>query len=194
MKLFMVRHGESQANVDWHLLKTVRDEDVQLTEKGYLDAVNAGRKLAQVITDIEIVEPIFIVSSWTRTRQTYSIIAGVLALEGSPIISNKVTEHFMNLVDHAPNWEKFEKYKESGFSWLECKDLCYEGGESLEDVRVRCQKFIDSLRTLNEDDVVVLVGHGKFINLTISILLDVDSDSIPHINNGQVVELDLQSS
>lgn len=192
MKLFMVRHGESQANVDWHILKTVRDEDVQLTEKGYSDAVSAGKELAKRVPDIQFLEPIFIVSPWTRTRQTYSIIAGVLALEGKPIYTEKVTEHFMNLVDHVSNWDKFQKYKESGFSWLECKDLRYEGGESLEDVRVRCRRFIKHLYTLDKDDVVVLVGHGKFINLTMSILTGVESDDIPHIQNGQVVEIDVE--
>lgn len=191
MKLFMVRHGESQANVDWHLLKTVRDEDVELTSKGYIDAVNAGRKLAQVVPDIALMEPIFIVSPWTRTRQTYSIIAGVLALRGEPIFSDKVTEHFMNLADNPDNWSKFETYKNSGFTWLDNNNVKYEGGESLEDVKVRCQKFLDSLSTLNSDDVVVLIGHGKFINLTMSLISGVDADKIPHVANGQVIEVDL---
>ena len=68
-RIFIVRHGQSQGNVDQKTHETVPDYKIELTAKGIKQAKSAGTKLAKMIGDERIA---CYVSPYKRTRQTLS--------------------------------------------------------------------------------------------------------------------------
>ena len=49
MRFFLIRHGQSLANVDFTIYKQVADHDIELTEKGREDSKQAGIKLLKFL-------------------------------------------------------------------------------------------------------------------------------------------------
>ena len=43
-RIILIRHGESEANVNPHLFASVPDYAIELTEKGREQALNAGKR------------------------------------------------------------------------------------------------------------------------------------------------------
>merc|ERR1719488_430584 len=71
-RLILVRHGESQGNVDKSIYATTPDHALHLTERGWIQAQCAGRELRSIIGD----EPtVFYVSPYVRTRETLHAIS-----------------------------------------------------------------------------------------------------------------------
>lgn len=71
-RIFIVRHGESQGNVDKNIYKDIPDYALKLTPKGVEQATCVGKKLRETIGDNNVQ---FYVSPFWRTRQTYFHIA-----------------------------------------------------------------------------------------------------------------------
>lgn len=65
--IFIVRHGQSQANVDKTLHQTIPDHKIELTPLGWEQARAAGKELNQFIGDVPVA---FYTSPYVRTRQT----------------------------------------------------------------------------------------------------------------------------
>ena len=192
MKLYMVRHGESEANLDYNILKTKRDEDVELSKKGTLDALHAGWELATRLghnrDDVH-----YIASTWTRAVQTWVIINGVLGGRNHATYTSRVSEHYMNLVDHPGNWELFELYKKSNWNVKSFLDIRYEDAESIRDVQERAQELIEDLRwrATQGVDRVVCVCHGQFIKQVMCLVKGLDPDTVVHPANGEIIELEI---
>ena len=66
-RVILVRHGESEGNVNLDIYETKPDAALRLTAKGQAQAVAAGKKLKADIGDSKVH---FIVSPYTRTRET----------------------------------------------------------------------------------------------------------------------------
>jgi broad specificity phosphatase PhoE len=48
-RIFLVRHGQSQGNIDHSVYRTTPDHKIELTETGRLQAIEAGKALKQEI-------------------------------------------------------------------------------------------------------------------------------------------------
>lgn len=194
-RLIMIRHGKSEANENYDILFEKEDSQIELVDQGYLDAINAGRNLKVVLKQNRDHNPTFVVSPYTRTIQTFRIIAAVNNIsEGVINVDEGVIEHFMNLKGNLANWERFSKYKESNWSVKENADTKYEGGESLNDVRKRARDFISNAKLYFEEENslglscdLVLVAHGLFIKMVMAELDSVDPDTLHHPENGELV-------
>ncbi len=66
-KLYIIRHGESEANKDLNILTKKPDYACELTELGHEQAEKAGEELSKLISG----PAYFYVSPYWRTRQTY---------------------------------------------------------------------------------------------------------------------------
>ena len=66
-RIILIRHGESEANVNLHLFASVPDYAIELTEKGREQAFNAGKRLKELVNDEKLY---FYVSPFWRTRST----------------------------------------------------------------------------------------------------------------------------
>lgn len=192
MRLYLIRHGESEANVDWEILKTIRDELVELTDLGHVHALDAGLYLKKLFSS-ENQRPLnFLVSPWVRAEQTFHVINGVLGGKEDPVFMNSITEHRMNLVNHEENWKKFESYKNREFNVKEYLDVQYEGGESLAEVRKRAEEFLKDIRSGFHGSSAVVVSHGQFLKQVISMVKGKEPDEIEHPKNGEVIVLDVE--
>ena len=66
-RIILVRHGESQGNVNRSLYTTTPDSQVQLTSRGFEQGVSAGEQLRGIIGNESVS---FLYSPYMRTRQT----------------------------------------------------------------------------------------------------------------------------
>ena len=71
-RLILVRHGESQGNVDDGIYEHTADNALHLTKKGWGQAESAGRALREIVGDESVH---FYVSPYVRTRETFHAIA-----------------------------------------------------------------------------------------------------------------------
>jgi 2,3-bisphosphoglycerate-dependent phosphoglycerate mutase len=77
-RIFLVRHGQSQANVDQEVNKRVADHAIELTEAGHKQATAAGKFLGDYISEMEptcgLYSDLDAIRLWhspyRRTRQT----------------------------------------------------------------------------------------------------------------------------
>lgn len=70
-RLILVRHGESEGNVDHKIYEHVADNELHLTDTGWDQAYCAGRELKNIIGD----DPVqFKVSPYVRTRETFNAV------------------------------------------------------------------------------------------------------------------------
>lgn len=71
-RIILVRHGESEANVNNNLYSNTPDWLIHLTEKGRNQAREVGKKIKELVGD----EPVyFYYSPFTRTRETFECIS-----------------------------------------------------------------------------------------------------------------------
>ena len=66
-RIILVRHGESQGNVNKSLYTTTPDSQVQLTTRGFEQGLAAGQQLRGIVGDESVC---FLYSPYMRTRQT----------------------------------------------------------------------------------------------------------------------------
>ena len=71
-RIILIRHGESEANVDHYEFAKRPDYTIELTEKGREQARTAGKKLKELVGDESLY---FYVSPFWRTRSTFEEVA-----------------------------------------------------------------------------------------------------------------------
>ncbi|CAI5493169.1 unnamed protein product [Closterium sp. Naga37s-1] len=171
-RIILVRHGQSEGNVDEAAYTRIPDSKIALTKKGWEQAVERGRKLRELIEadgedDFKVY---FYVSPYTRTLQT---LRGVgLAFERERIAG--VREEPRIREQDFGNFQDREKMRREKKVRLSYGRFFYRfpGGESAADVYDRVTGFRETLRA--DIDVgrfqreeaaarnmnLVLVSHG----------------------------------
>ena len=162
-RLVIVRHGESEGNVDKEIYKTVADNALHLTESGWKQALCAGRAMKEIIGDESV---FFHVSPYVRTRETFHAIAKAFGpLESvhwkeDPRIRE---QDFGNFQDAAKTSAQKRERKAFGRFYYRFPD----GGESCADVYDRVSSFLESLYRHWEEhpeyENEVIVAHGVTI-------------------------------
>lgn len=71
-RIILIRHGESEANVDRYLFGRIPDYTIELTEKGRRQALEAGQCLKKLVGDESLY---FYISPFWRARSTFECIA-----------------------------------------------------------------------------------------------------------------------
>ncbi|EKX34619.1 hypothetical protein GUITHDRAFT_80402 [Guillardia theta CCMP2712] len=164
--IILMRHGESEANVNPEKYASVGDPNIQLTKEGVQQAVQATGILRKIIGK----RPVFSFSSpYVRTRQTASIVLSELSKSNVKVLYNhedpriREREFSGSFQRNAPDRSDEDSY--SRFFWRP------PGGESCADVYDRISLFIDSLwRVFQcqhdvENGVVLIVSHGLAVRL-----------------------------
>ncbi len=153
-RLYFVRHGESEANVQ--KVYSNRGKVHPLTSLGVRQANELARRLSED-PGAQSLRRIY-TSPILRAVQTAEILAQALSL---PVEETDALREFDCGVIEGLN------YQQGGARYLEVRDdwivrglsgSRIEGGESLDDIRARFLPFIERLKSAGED--VVLVGHG----------------------------------
>lgn len=163
-RIFIIRHGQSAANINWDLLKTLPDYKVPLTDLGRQQARAAGQALAKIFNGA----PVAVYQSpFLRTRQT----ADEIISQFSP---GQVTRR---REDPRLREQEFGNYQHPESAKIDAEREAFgiffyriPGGESGADVYDRCTGFLSTFyRDVNKHadfpDNALIVCHGLTLRL-----------------------------
>ncbi|TYZ67982.1 hypothetical protein PybrP1_012493 [[Pythium] brassicae (nom. inval.)] len=192
-RLILVRHGESEGNIDPLLYCHVPDNAMHLTTLGYEQAVAAGRSIKSIVGDESVR---FIVSPYVRTIETFQGIKKAWARDAA----------------HAIPWSEEPRIREQDFGNFqeplkirECKAqrrrfgsffYRFPSGESPADVFDRISSFLESLHRMFEksaEENYVLVTHGVSIRVILTRYFKYrisEFEQMENFYNGEFVVLD----
>ena len=160
-RIILLRHGESEANVDHEVYAKIPDWKIALTDTGVAQAREAGRKIAGLIGG----ESFGVFSSpYVRTEQTKK--AMLKGMGRTPVFDYQDPElreqEYGNMPPTDVNYARHRARKEFGMFFYR-----FAEGESCADVYDRMAIFMNTLFRRFEradcPDNVILVSHGLAI-------------------------------
>ncbi|MFI3314778.1 MAG: histidine phosphatase family protein [Rikenellaceae bacterium] len=164
-RIILIRHGQSEANVDQYLPSSQPDYTIELTSKGREQAVEAGKKLREMVGDESLY---FYVSPFWRTRSTFECVASVFPrsqfrYNEEPRLREQEWGYLRDLIE-------FDRVRQERLDY----GIFYyrmPGGEAGSDVYDRINDLLGSLyRDFSRDDFpenCILVTHSLAIRLFI---------------------------
>lgn len=168
LQVYLIRHGQSEGNLNTQVYYDKNDCDIELTSFGHEQSLAAGAELATLISHPN---PRIICSPYVRAKQTASNIYSVLAQDSVPSLEEDVLVRerewgsLRTVVDnrHLKREEHFNFYYRA------------EQGESYADAYQRVVLFFQAIllqrmRTPLDDSPIVIVSHGEWIRLAVMYL------------------------
>ncbi len=166
MKLYLLRHGESEGNKAGKFRGRM---DYPLTENGKIQAEAAGQYLKDI--DFEAVYS----SPMKRAMQTAEAVCSAAGIDYS------ISEYFNNI--ELGEWEGKEKalirktYPLEWQKWInDPESLSVNGMESIEDIKNRVREGIELIRESHSGNVLI-VSHRAVIKPLIAELLGIERPS-----------------
>lgn len=178
MKLYLVRHGESEAN----LKRVLAGGKVNspLTKKGKEQAVQVAKKLVDIQFDYVVVSPL------ERTVDTANIICSQIGWRGGDIsYDNRVVE--FNVGDAAGM--PIDEYR----SLVKAGHL-FNGAETFDEIRKRVSAFLDDMKSSVHENILV-VGHngtGRMMRLVAANKSNDEFHSVPNQANDEIITLTIE--
>ena len=160
MKLYFIRHGESETNLAGHYTGWAQ---VNLTEKGVRDAEGIRPILADVKFD-KIYS-----SDLIRAKKTAETAIPECVYEETPLL-REINVGNLALKPFPPSDDPRRKLMVDGFAAF--------GGESYEDLRGRVAEFLEAAKTLDCENVAAFT-HAGVLRSLLSMVLDA---KITHTN------------
>jgi broad specificity phosphatase PhoE len=181
MKLFVVRHGETDSN----LTETIQGHlDVGLNACGKVQAEALSRRFLEEKVD-------YIYSSdLIRASSTAIPVASSMNL---PIHYRvELRERNYGVLQGRPVHEYLDALSSSESSW---EDFKPEGGESIVEFRKRVDSFICFLNDTHRNDTILLVSHSGTNRILLGMLMKLNSDDTRKIeqSNTNVSLLEITS-
>jgi len=176
MRIFLVRHAQSMANVDWKENRRKPDHAIEITENGKKQALSVGEFFVNYLNNLvyfQYMKTRLWYSTYKRTRQTAEIIFNKINKEKKFKLDMKehllLAEQQFGLFDGLSDEERLEKFPDEEGHYRKCK--AFEGkmwpkmpmGESRFEV---CQRVHQAFGTFHRDkdkykiDNLIIVGHG----------------------------------
>lgn len=188
MKIILIRHGQSESNVDRTILlkKDFFDNMVSLTELGKEQAQDTGERVSK---NIKFNKNTFIYySPYKRAQQTTDEFLKTF----SPPITYKI-EHPLLIEQEFKDFMNEEEVKEKKYKRNIRGKMFYryKNGESPLDVFGRAVTFLNDLKSShNEDDYIIVISHEVMIRCLIHALLHLTVEDALKIDvhNCNVVE------
>ncbi len=187
-RIILIRHGESQGNVNYHIYATVPDQKIELTELGHKQAVEAGKQLRKIVgkAPLEVY-----LSAFARAQQTFDgIRPGIKGNRMRRRDEPRLGEQEWGILASVKNrtlWR--EQHKAYGPFYYRVPQ-----GESAADVYGRMGGVIDTLwrdfKKKDYSDNVVLVGHGMAHRLFLMRWFHLSTDVFDKMEtpkNGQII-------
>ncbi|ERJ58962.1 2,3-bisphosphoglycerate-dependent phosphoglycerate mutase [Sphingobacterium paucimobilis] len=172
-KLILVRHGQSQWNLE---SRFTGGQDIDLTELGKEEARNAGRQLLDQKIDMAFS------SKLLRARRTLAIMLEEMDQVTIPImITACLNERSYGMLEGLNKAETVLKYGEAQVQeWRRSFDVVPPGGESLKETYDRViPYFKDYIEPeLASDKNVLVVAHGNSLRALIMFLEHISSSEI----------------
>ena len=177
MKLILVRHGESEANID----NLFSGDDVKLTKKGIEQAKNAGKEIKEKYKiDMVFCSPL------ERCVETLNKILDECPIEALVFMSRLIVER------------DFGEYAGSDASLIDVEELNIDnkinremGVESLVSLLKRVNLFLEDLKLENENSTILVVSHEWVIKTIIAKITGKKFDEIT-VDNGSIHEFEIR--
>lgn len=170
MKVYFVRHGESEANT-LHIISN-RDRPHGLTQRGK----DQARALSDQLKDVPFTA--LYTSPVLRARQTADILSMAFGIPCQ--VTDALREYDCGLLEDRSDEESWKQHRQYYNDWMLCRryEEKPEGGENFLEIRERFLPFIDTLSERNEEHTL-LVGHGGLFHLMLPLLLtNVDNEFV----------------
>lgn len=176
-KLYLIRHGESEWNLQNRFTGWV---DVDLTEKGVMEAKKAGKLLLGMEFDY------LFTSVLKRAIKTADIILNELGINEIPTERNEaLNERHYGDLQGLNKAETAQKYgDEQVHIWRRSYDTPPPNGESLKDTKARVLPYWHSKiePLLKSGKNVLIVAHGNSLRSLIMDLEELSSEKIMELN------------
>jgi broad specificity phosphatase PhoE len=191
-RIILVRHGESEGNIDRSTYAVKPDFKLLLTETGKQQASEAGQQIKELLGDESVM---FYVSPMWRTRMTFEFMAAHFGdrqfhWKEDPRLREQEWGHFRDLKANIQIDDERNKF---GTFYYRIKD-----GESCADVYDRVSDFMHSLyRDFTKPrypENVVLVSHGMTVRLFLMRWFRwtvEEFETLRNPKNGDVIIMDL---
>lgn len=184
LKVLLVRHGQSQTNVDPRLHSTIPDPDVELTNEGREQAARAGAFLRDWLSRNHRGPFRLYRSDYKRAIQTSDIIAQLISVDAGMSIreDDRIRElefGYSDTIPDANSEETLRHYNAYKDLW-DGEAKFYRrrlGGESPADVGDRLRHFIGAMYRDQEKygiNTFVVVNHGLTSRVLAKLLLKGD--------------------
>lgn len=194
-RIILIRHGESEGNVDQGIYEHKPDYALLITETGKLQAEEAGKTLRSILGDETV---FFYLSPMWRTRMTFENIVSKfdqakIKWKEEPRLREQEWGHFKSIKTGL----QIEKLRDQfGPFYYRIPD-----GESAADVYDRVSDFFGTMyRDFAKEDFpenVVIVTHGMTIRLFLMRWFHWTVEEFErhkNLNNCQIVTLEKQQS
>ncbi len=156
--LVLVRHGQSIWNLENRFTGWV---DVELTELGEQEAINAGKKLKEKNYSFDIA----FTSVLLRANKTLNFILKELGQENLVIHRDQaLNERHYGDLQGKNKAETAEKFGEEQVKiWRRSYDIAPPNGESLKDTAARTLPYFDKeiMPLLNQNKNIIVAAHGN---------------------------------
>ena len=169
MKLYIVRHGESEANIQ-HVISN-RESPFGLTALG----IQQANTLAENLIDIPITA--IYSSPVLRARETAEILSRSFHLPYQ--VTEALREYDCGILEDKSDEESWKLHSEIAEDWTLSHNYLRkpEGGENFLDIKKRFIPFIESFthNGLHSQDHILFVSHGGLLQLMLpEILTNID--------------------
>lgn len=169
MKIFLIRHGESEHNVDRHLMAHTHDSKHALTSKGRKQAELTGEFMKDKLNE----KSVFYVSPYLRTMETaqaiYSKLPQTIPFYESPLIREWELGNLYDFNNRPPALKK--EFKAAGSFYFR-----YHHGESMADVYLRATLFVSTviqrLEQRQKYENLVVVTHAALLEMIKGVLMN----------------------
>lgn len=190
-RILLVRHAQSQANVDLGHYETIPDYAFTITEKGETQALEAVKAIKNIIGDDKLVA---YVSPYRRTHMTFagicqSIGDNVVTSYEEPRVREQDFGHFQTESEFVSAYRQSVKYGRFYYR--------FGNGESIADVYARVSMFIETLHRESQQadfpETVLIVTHGIALRILAMVLQRETQeyfDSLQNPENCEVVILE----
>jgi len=170
MKLYFVRHGESEANTQ-HVISN-RESPFHLTRLGKQQALALVEKLRDTPFTAIFSSPV------RRARETADILSGSLHIPYQ--VTEALREYDCGILEEKSDEESWRLHREIAEEWTLHHNYQSkpEGGECFLDSQNRVLPFIESLKHA-ENEHILLIGHGGLFQLMLPLVLrNIDHDFV----------------
>lgn len=184
MKLILIRHGQSQWNLE---NKFTGWKDVDITETGKKEAYNAALQIKGEHIAIAFT------SKLIRAQHTLQIIQQVCGWQDIPVIMDQaLNERAYGNLEGLNKAETAQRFgEEQVYLWRRSYDISPPGGESLKDTYNRVIPYFQSfiLPQLQLGKNVLIVAHGNSLRALVMYLEGLSPNEILQREIGTCVPL-----
>ncbi len=183
-KLVLVRHGESQWNLENRFTGWV---DVELSDKGREEAKRGGEKLKGIKFDKAYT------SALKRAQDTLKIILKEIGQENIPIEKDKaLNERMYGDLQGLNKAETAKKYGDAQVHiWRRSYDIRPPNGESLKDTAARTLPYFESkiIPDVKAGKNILVAAHGNSLRSIVMDLEKLTKEQVLNLNLGTGVPI-----